>query len=112
MFTMDVAPTFEATVAIPVAGGAPRKVRVTFRYKTREEYAALWAQYAEKPVAELLEALVDHWEREDGPQRAWEGLAFPCESAYLAELANVFPRAPRAFLDTYAAEVFGIAEKN
>lgn len=112
MFSLDVKPTFVAIVKIPVAGGAARPVRVRYNYKTREEYAALWAAYADKPVAELLGELIAGWDGEDGPQGAWEGIGFPLTPESLAALANTFPRAPRAFLDAYAAEVFGVAEKN
>ena len=112
MFSLDVKPTFVVIVKLPVAGAAPRPVRVKFHYKTREEYAALWARFAEKPVAELLGELLAGWDGEDGPQGAWEGMAFAFTPENLAALCNTFPRAPRAFLDAYAAEVFGVAEKN
>lgn len=50
-FQIQPNPTFKADVAIPRVGGEPLSVPFEFRYRDREELAALYAEWAERHKA-------------------------------------------------------------
>ena len=58
-------PTFSADVPIPVAGGEPVNVKMTFKHRTKDALDEFIKTRAEKSDAESFMAMVDGWDLED-----------------------------------------------
>lgn len=59
------APTFKAKVGIPVAGGDPVPVEMTFRHRTKTELDEFLNSRAGATDAQTVEAMVTGWDLED-----------------------------------------------
>lgn len=111
MFTLDLEPTFEATVRVPQPGGKVVPVRVRFNYLDAEAYAATFEKFRARPAVEWVGRLVAGWEEQDR-EGEWHGMPMPFSQEALQALANKQPRAIAAFIDAYQHEVLGLPLKN
>jgi len=64
-FSLNAAPTFKATVAIPVPGGEEAPIVVTFRHKTREEFKGFIDSLEGKKQPEALAEIMVGWDLDD-----------------------------------------------
>ncbi|MAB96926.1 MULTISPECIES: phage tail assembly chaperone [Pseudomonas] len=64
-FSLDAAPTFDATVEIPVPGGKTAPVKFTFKHHTKDELAKLFGPSSKLTNAETVLQLVAGWELDD-----------------------------------------------
>lgn len=59
------APTFKAKVGIPVAGGIPVEVEMTFKHRTKVELEAFFKARAGKSDADSFLDMVSAWELDE-----------------------------------------------
>jgi hypothetical protein len=69
-FKLDAAPTFEATVAIPVPGGTTAPVKFVFKHYKKDDLAELFKPDSPLPDVEVVLALVESWELDDKFEQA------------------------------------------
>jgi hypothetical protein len=62
---LDAAPTFQADVGIPVAGGEPVPVKLTFKHRTKAELEKFIKGRAEKSDVDSFLDMVTAWDLED-----------------------------------------------
>lgn len=97
-FSLTKAPTFPATVSIPIPGCDPIDVKFTFKGRTRAEYKELME--ASKDVTrtdtDMVMDVASGWELEDPFTK--ESIDALCEN-YIA--------APRAIWEKYLSEMVG-----
>lgn len=62
--------TFKRTVAIPTPDGKPLKIEFDFKYRDREEMAAMTERYMEKAREELPSLLAEQKEQKDAAAAA------------------------------------------
>lgn len=90
------APTFVAKVGIPVAGGPPVDVAMTFRHRTKKQLEEFTTSRADKTDTESFMAMVAAWELEDPFTedsvdlllQNYIGAAVATYAAYLRELVE------------------------
>lgn len=63
--TLVAAPTFSAKVGIPVAGGEPLEVKMTFRHRTRDDLEAWRGTLEGKSDVDACLDMVTGWEFEE-----------------------------------------------
>lgn len=63
MFKLQANPTFDAKLTI-VGQGREQTLNVTFRHKTRSEYAAMWEDVAsdKRKIEDVLVELIEKWD--------------------------------------------------
>lgn len=94
-------PTFSAPVPIPVAGGDPVNVSMSFRHRTKTELNE-WTKAREgKEDADSFLEMVVAWELDD---------AFTREN--VVQFLEIYGGAAVATYRTYVAELIGAREKN
>lgn len=89
-------PTFPATVAVPVAGGAAVVVEFIFRHRTKTELDAFIASRADKSNAETMLDMVQGWNLDEPFNAAnvdlllenYIGTAVVAYHAYIDELVK------------------------
>lgn len=87
--SIKAAPTFKATVSIPVAGGAPVDVEFTFKHRTKDEMKSFLESRDGLTDVDTLLQMVDNWDFAE---------AFTRESAeemlqnYLGAAVNIYVR--------------------
>lgn len=92
--TLKANPSFQAKVAIPVAGGASVDVLFTFRHRTKTELIEFVTSRQDKSDEETFLEMVTGWDLEDGftPENValllenYIGAALAVYEAYKAEL--------------------------
>lgn len=94
-------PTFQAKVAIPVAGKGEVDLVFTFKHRTRSEMQAFLAQHQELDDVKLVTGCASGWE-----------LADEFNDANVAEFASQYIAGPSAVFETYCAELIGARRKN
>jgi hypothetical protein len=94
-------PTFKEKVEIHVPGAKPEKVEFTFKYRTRDELAALMEELDKIDDVKLIMKLANAWELEDD---------FTEEN--VKQLAQSYLSAPKAILETYLGALTGVRAKN
>ena len=100
--SITAAPTFKATVQIPVPGARPAPVEFVFRTKTRPEFKDFMESLDRKESdAEVICEIASGWD-----------LAEPFDKENVAELCDNYLGAARAVLETYFTTVTGAKEKN
>ena len=98
-FTFEVKPTFQKKVIIPVTGDDPREMTVTFKYKTRSEMDALFANITNMDDVSVLMELMSGW---DADMRFDRGA--------VEKLHDTFMGAAGAIIQAYTREMYGIPE--
>ncbi len=94
-------PTFKAKVGIPVAGGAPAEVEMTFKHRTKSALDEFIKSREDKSDAESFMAMVEGWDLED---------AYTKENVDL--LLENFIGAALAAYRVYVEELVGARTKN
>lgn len=61
-FTLNAAPTFKASVSIPVAGGEPIQVTFTFKHRTRTALDDFMKSRAGKSDTDTFMEMVEGWD--------------------------------------------------
>jgi len=69
-FSLNAAPTFTLTVAVPVQGGADAEIQITFRHKQRKEFASFVEKLEGRKQSEVLEEIIAAWDLEDELNKA------------------------------------------
>jgi hypothetical protein len=95
------APTFTADVPIPIAGGDPVQVKMTFKYRRKSDLTAWVASRTTKSDVESFMEMVTAWELED-----------PFSNESVTELLEIYGGAALATYRTYISEMLGAREKN
>lgn len=62
---LKAAPTFKASVGIPVAGGEPVMVEFTFKHRTKTTLDEFTKSRADQTDTESFMAMVEGWDLED-----------------------------------------------
>lgn len=94
-------PTFKAKVAVPVPGGAPVDVELTFTHKTKTQFNAWLASLAEKTDVDAFMEIVSGWSLED-----------PFNAENVAQLLEQNIGAGAVTYETYRSELVGERRKN
>lgn len=94
-FVLDPAPTFKATVDIPVHGGEPAPVGFVFKHRTRDELDEFFKSISQLSVEESVLECVVGWDLDD---------EFNAEN--VARLCQNYLGAPGAISQAYATELF------
>lgn len=92
-FTLAIAPTFKASVDIPVPGGRPAKIEFTFKHKTRDDFKEFIDGLQGREDLDVLQEIVSGWGLED---------AFTEEN--LDTLVQNYPASARAITEVYISE--------
>ena len=100
-FKLEPAPTFKATVQIPVHGGDSVPVVFEFKHRTRDELDAFYKPKKERTVEEQLMDMVVGWDLDD---------EFNAEN--VAKLAQNYLGAAGALVTAYVAELMQARTKN
>lgn len=112
-FTLAVAPTFNAPVQIPVAGGGTAEINFTFKHRTRDEFKEFMESLKPAGVADGEEPV-------EGPKDSdvlldiasgWD-LVEPFDAASLEKLVQRYMGAAQAVINAYLAELTGARAKN
>lgn len=90
--TLNAAPTFSATVAIPVPGGAAAPVVFTFKHRTRDGLRD-WLKQERDDVSAILEMAT-----------AWD-LAEPLDKENVELLVQNYLGAAKAVFEKYLSEL-------
>ena len=93
-FSLTLAPTFKAKVAIPIPGADAIPVEFTFKGRTREAFKDFIDNLKNREDVDLIMEMCSGWELED---------AFDKDN--IAELALNYLGAPTAILDKYLLEM-------
>lgn len=109
MLRLNPHPTFVATVPLTVPGSAePVSIEITFRHKTRKQFAAWWETVSDKTDVDNLTHLIDSW---NGPaDDAGEPVPFSRDA--LEKLADAYPVSALEILRAYQRELFESRIKN
>lgn len=81
-------PTYKFPVEIPVPGGKPEKINITYKYKTESQLKQYLEENADKLVIDFLCEFIADWDQE-------ESFGEFSEEA-LKDLADVYPGAINA----------------
>lgn len=95
-FTLALAPTFKAKVAIPIPGQSAEMVEFTFKGRTRAQFAEFIESIKEGEAkdVDVIMDICSGWELED---------AFDAKN--VETLTNNYLGAARAIIDKYLAEL-------
>lgn len=93
-FKLDVAPTFKATVLIPVHGGNTAPVEFEFNHVTKDEYLTIFSPENVLTDVELIQKLCAGWDLDD---------KFNAES--IEKLRQNYQGAPGAIVRKYVDEI-------
>ena len=94
VFKLDPAPTFDASVDVPVHGGESVKVKFTFKHRTREQLDEFFKEVIGKTDVQTVMDICSGWELTD---------AFDAES--VGKLCNNYMGAGYAIAQAYLAEI-------
>jgi hypothetical protein len=94
--TINAAPTFKATVGIPIPGAAAERVEFTFKHRTKDQLNEFIATRGEKTDAESFMEMVAAWDFAEEFNRAsvetmlqnYMGAAVATYRAYVDELTQ------------------------
>lgn len=100
-FSLNVAPTFKATVSIPVAGGGSADVEFTFKHRERKAFKEFMESLSGAEDIDVLMDIASGWDLED---------AFDKDS--LGKMIERYMGSANAILDTYLKELMGARTKN
>lgn len=104
-FSLSVAPTFEATVAIPVPGKAAADVKFTFKHRDRQAFRALMDSLSpdseERSDVDLVLDIASGWDLEE-----------PFDAEHVGQLLDRYIGSGAAILNTYMREQTGARQKN
>lgn len=98
--TLVKAPTFKATVQIPVPGQKQSsEAEFTFKYRTRDEFKAWYEGLEGRQDADvdILMECISGWD-----------LAEPFDREHVEQMVQFYPGASRAISDKYVAEQLGV----
>lgn len=103
-FVLQPAPTFEATVQIPVPGGESRPLVLIFKHKTREEATALLARQPQKGDTDgsVFDEIV----------AGWRNVEEPYSPENMTTLCQNFAQAAEAIIAAYFTELGVFRRKN
>jgi hypothetical protein len=102
MLKIAPAPTFVASVAIPVPGGDAQLVNFTFRHMGKAALKA-WIEAArERDDIDSIAQIV----------AGWDGIDAEFSAENLAQLLDAYPSAAVAVLEAYVGELGKAAAKN
>jgi len=93
-FTLKAAPTFSATVDIPVAGKQPAPVQFTFKHRAKKDLEAWLAGARERTDLQMVMDLACGWDLEE-----------PFDGSNVAELLENYAGAALAMLSVYLREL-------
>lgn len=99
--TLAVAPTFKATVQIPVPGRKSVPVEFTYKGRSRDEFREYLDAIANAADVDALMETITGWELED---------EFSREN--VERLVQSHPASPLAIIEKYIAEVTGARRGN
>jgi hypothetical protein len=99
--TLDPAPTFSAPVPIPIHGGEPVSVSMTFRHRTKTEINEWRDTLSDKEDADAILDMIVGWELDDELSRE-----------NVVRLTENYSGSTMAILRTYLAEITQARIKN
>ncbi|USE78906.1 phage tail assembly chaperone [Cupriavidus gilardii] len=109
MFKINPNPTFTATVTIPVPGGKPEKLKLTFRHKSRDQAKDYFDRIAKEAAEAIESGKTDDVARErralEEIVAGWEDVDQPFSGDALEQLLQNYHGAATAILDTFTTEL-------
>lgn len=93
-FSLDPAPTFSASVEIPVHGRDPVAVQFEFKHRTRDAMGEFFDSVAARPAEESILEIVAGWELDD-----------PLNLESVAKLLQNYQGAGTAIVKVYAEQL-------
>lgn len=99
--SLTAAPTFKATVAIPIAGAKPAEVEFTFKHRTRDQFREFTENLGKREDIEVVMDIASGWDLDE---------PFSKESA--EKMIQMYIGSAFAILNTYMAELSGARVKN
>lgn len=99
--SLDLTPTFKATVQIPVPGKGTGPVEFTYKYRDREAFKEFTELLKDMEDVEMIMDVASGWDLDE-----------PFDKAHVEKLVAKYIGAPRAILDTYITEQTGARAKN
>jgi hypothetical protein len=99
--SLAVAPTFKATVQIPVPGGRSAAVEFVFKARTRDEFKEFLEILKDAEDVEMILDVASGWDLDE-----------PFDKANINKLVQSYMGAARAILDVYISELTGARAKN
>ena len=100
-FSLSAVPTFKASVSIPVAGGKPAVIEVTFKHRTRDAYKDFIEKLADRDDVEVLLDIASGWDLDD-----------PFDADSLEELTQNYIGSALAIINVYIDELTRARVKN
>lgn len=104
-FTLAVAPTFAATVAIPVPGKGTADVVMTFKHRDRTSFRELMENLQqpneERTEADLVMDIASGWDLDE-----------PFDQEHVTQMVERFIGSGDAILSVYISEQTGARRKN
>lgn len=100
-FNLSASPTFKAKVTIPVAGGKPAEIEVTFKHRTRDAFKEFVENLTDREDVDVILDIASGWDLDD---------AFDADS--LEELTQNHIGSARAIIETYIGELTSARTKN
>lgn len=104
-FSLTAAPTFEATVAIPVPGKNPAPVVFTFKHRERAAFLELMDTLSgggeERSDTELILSIASGWDLDE-----------PFDAEHVEQMLERYIGSGNAIVTTYIREQSGARQKN
>jgi len=91
--SLTAAPTFTATVQIPIPGKRPAPVEFKFKHRNKDELEVFFRDFSGTDV-ELVMEIVSGWDLDD-----------PFSAETVAQLLNSYSGAGKAISDKYLSEM-------
>ena len=108
MFQLEPNPTFTAPVAIPLPGGEPATIEMTFRHMGREALQRFLGRVKDTSDAEAAEEIIVDWSGVAGA----DGKPLPITAENIVAMLDNYHGAALAILQTYIRELTGQRAKN
>lgn len=104
MFKLDVSPTFETSVDIPIPGGGAERVLFIFRHRTRSAFDSLMKALAQSEISvdDVVKDIVVEWRDPN----------LPYSEEALAKCLDLFPGSAGAILAAYRIALVDGRRKN
>lgn len=99
--SLDVLPTFKATVSIPVAGGNAADVIFTFKHRTRDEFKEFSENLQGSEDIDVILDIASGWDLDE-----------PFDADSLKKLVQRYMGSANAIVTVYMNELTGARVKN
>lgn len=99
--TLDAAPTFSATVNIPLHGGGSSPVKFIFKHRSKKQLSEWRETLVDKEDADAVLDIAEGWEFDDTFSRD-----------NILRLLEQYAGSPRAIFESYLTEILQARIKN